>query len=129
MKYIVETQKSIEHVSEDLIQVVSEYQFGVLHIHNIKETLNNKGVEYNQECRVFEICNPHKAKEIMNIDMNLNLVLPCRISVYEENGKILLGMIKPKSLLLQLSDDKSLISLAQEVETTMIDIIQKAISI
>ena len=59
MKYIVETQKSIEHVSEDLIQAVSEYQFGVLHIHNIKETLNNKGVEYNHECRVFEICNPH----------------------------------------------------------------------
>ena len=65
MKYIVETQKSIEQASEDLIQAVSDHKFGVLHIHNLKETLNNKGVEYDKECRVFEVCNPHKAKEIM----------------------------------------------------------------
>jgi len=127
MKYIVETQKSIEQASEDLIEAVSEHKFGVLHIHNLKETLNNKGLEYNKECRVFEVCNPHKAKEIMEIDTSLNLVLPCRVSVYEENGKILIGMIKPKSLLLQLSDDKSLISVAEEVEATMIKIIQQAI--
>jgi len=127
MKYIVETQKSIEQASEDLIEAVSEHKFGVLHIHNLKETLNNKGLEYDKECRVFEVCNPHKAKEIMEIDTSLNLVLPCRVSVYEENGKILIGMIKPKSLLLQLSDDKSLISVAEEVEATMIKIIQQAI--
>ena len=127
MKYIVETQKTIEQASEDLIQAVSEHKFGVLHIHNLKETLNNKGIEYDNECRVFEICNPHKAKEIMDIDMSLNLVLPCRVSVYEENEKILIGMIKPKSLLVQLSDDQSLVTVAQEVETTMIKIIQQAI--
>jgi len=127
MKYIVKTQKSIEQVSEDLIAAVSEHKFGVLHIHNLKETLNNKGLEYDKECRVFEVCNPHKAKEIMEIDTSLNLVLPCRVSVYEEDGKILIGMIKPKSLLLQLSDDKSLIAVAQEVEDTMIKIIQQAI--
>lgn len=127
MKYIVETKKSIEQASEDLIQAVSEHQFGVLHIHNLKETLNNKGVEYDKECRVFEICNPLKAKEIMESDMCLNLVLPCRVSIYEENGKILIGMIKPKSLLLKLSDAKSLLPVASKVEATMIKIIQQAI--
>lgn len=127
MKYIVETQKSIEKASEDLIQAVSDHKFGVLHIHNLKETLNNKGIEYNNECRVFEVCNPKKAKEIMDSDMCLNLVLPCRVSIYEENGKILIGMIKPKSLLLLLSDAKSLIAVAEEVEATMINIIQQAI--
>ncbi len=127
MKYIVETQKSIEQASEDLIQAVSDHKFGVLHIHNLKETLNNKGVEYDKECRVFEVCNPNKAKEIMDIEMSLNLVLPCRVSVYEEDGKILIGMIKPKSLLVQLSDKQSLLAVANEVETTMIKIIQQAI--
>jgi len=127
MKYILETKKTIEQASEDLVKIVSEHKFGVLHIHNIKETLNNKGVEYDNECRVFEVCNPHKAKEIMNIDMCLNLVLPCRVSVYEENGKVLIGMIKPKSLLIQLSNDKALIPVAQEVEDTMIKIIQQSV--
>ena len=127
MKYIVETNKSINQASEDLIQRVAEHKFGVLHVHNIKETLNNKDVEYDKECRVFEVCNPHKAKEIMDVDMCLNLVLPCRISVYEENGKTLIGMIKPKSLLLLLSDSKSLLPVAEEVEETLIKIIQQTI--
>ena len=72
MKYIVETKKTIEQASNDLIQAVSEHKFGVLHIHNLKETLNNKGVKYDKECRVFEVCNPNKAKEIMDSDMCLN---------------------------------------------------------
>lgn len=127
MKYIVETKKTINQACKDLVEIVSEHKFGVLHIHNIKETLNNKDVEYDKECRVFEVCNPHKAKEIMDIDMCLNLVLPCRISVYEENGKTLIGMIKPKSLLLQLSDSKSLLHVAEEVEETLIKIIQQTI--
>lgn len=127
MKYIIETKKSIEQASKDLVQVVSEHGFGVLHIHNLKETLNNKGIDYDNECRVFEVCNPKKAKEIMDSDMSLNLVLPCRISIYEENGKILIGMLKPKDLLLQLSDAKSLLVVAEEVEETMMKIIKQTI--
>jgi len=127
MKYTVETKKSVEQASEDLIQSVADHEFGVLHIHNLKETLNNKGVEFTNECRVFEVCNPYKAKDIMDKDINLNLVLPCRISVYKENEKTLIGMIKPKSVVLHLTDSKSLISLVEDVEETLFSIINKAI--
>lgn len=127
MKYIVETNKSIEQATEDLIQSVTDHQFGVLHIHNLKETLHNKGVEFSSECRVLEVCNPHRAKDIMDADINLNLVLPCRISVYQEDEKTLIGMIKPKSLVLHLTDSTSLISLVEDVEETLFSIINKAI--
>ena len=126
MKYIVETKKSMAQAVTDLQQAVKDHGFGVLHIHNLKETLNKKGVEFSNECQILEVCNPHKAKEVLSADMSMNMALPCRISVYEENGKIKIGMIKPKALLAGLSDSKHLIAVAEEVENISIEIIEQA---
>lgn len=126
MKYIVETRKSVAQAVADLQESVKEHGFGVLHIHNLKETLNNKGVEFANECQILEICNPHKAKEVLSADMSMNMVLPCRISVYEENGKTKIGMIKPKTLLESLSSSRGLKDVADEVERISIGIIEQA---
>ena len=126
MKYIVETKKSIDQAVTDLQQSVKDHGFGVLHIHNLKETLNKKGVEFSNECQILEVCNPHKAKEVLTADMSLNMALPCRISVYEENGNTKIGMIRPKALLAGLSESKSLMAVADEVERISIEIIEQA---
>lgn len=126
MKYIVETKKSMAQAVTDLQQAVKDHGFGVLHIHNLRETLNKKGVEFSNECQILEVCNPHKAKEVLSADMSMNMALPCRISVYEDNGQIKIGMINPKALLAGLSDSKSLIAVADEVEKISIEIIEQA---
>lgn len=126
MKYIVKTEKSIAQSVTDLQQAVKDNGFGVLHIHNLKETLNKKGVEFFNECQILEVCNPHKAKEVLTSDMSMNMALPCRISVYEENGETMIGMIRPKALLASLSDSKSLAKVAEEVEKISIKIIEQA---
>lgn len=126
MKYIVETSKSVSQAVADLEVAVKDHKFGVLHIHNLKQTLNSKGVEFENECQVLEICNPHKAKEVLSVDMSLNMALPCRISVYQENGITKIGMIKPKPMLASLSDSQILMAVAEEVETISIAIIEQA---
>ncbi|MGZ8160752.1 MAG: hypothetical protein ACXWT4_18380 [Methylobacter sp.] len=35
----------------------------------------------------------------MSIDMNLNMALPCRISVFTEKGNTQIGLIKPLQML------------------------------
>lgn len=126
MKYIVTTNKSVEQAVEDLQAAVKDNNFGVLHIHNIKETLNKKGVDFTRECRILEVCNPQKAKEVLDNDMSMNIALPCRISVYQDNGNTKIGMIKPKALLAMLSDSEELAAIAAEVEEITIRIIDQA---
>jgi uncharacterized protein (DUF302 family) len=58
--------------------------------------------------------------------MKLNMALPCRISVYTEDKQTHIGMIRPEGMLLALSDDVELKSIANEVECTMIEMIQTA---
>ena len=124
MYYTVTSSKSFENASDDLEAAVKRHGFGVLHVHDLGATLRSKGVDFADECRVFEVCNPAQAAKVMASDMRLNMALPCRISVYTERGQTHIGMIRPAPMLASLSDDAALKPVAQDVEdktTKMID--------
>ena len=116
MYYVVNTEKTFEQASTDLEVEVANHGFGVLHIHNLGQTLRNKGVDFTENCKVFEVCNPKQAAKVLAIDMNLNMALPCRISVFTEKGETKLGLIKPAAMLSSLSADPALVDIANEVE-------------
>ncbi len=126
MKYIVTTEKSIEQAVKDLEEAVTRNKFGVLHIHDLKATMKNKGIDFPHECRIFEVCNPQKANAVLTNDMSLNMALPCRISVWEENGQVKIGTLKPTEFLSVLSDSEELKLIAEEVENTIKTIIGEA---
>ncbi len=126
MYYIVETNKSFDQAVTDLEAAVASHKFGVLHIHDLGRTLRSKGIEFAQECKVLEVCNPVKAAQVLEIDMKLNMALPCRISVYTEKGQVKIGMIEPAAMLAALSNDERLVSIAKEVEGTIIKMIDDA---
>ena len=126
MYYIVESGKSFEQASIDLEAAVKRNRFGVLHIHDLGATLRSKGMAFNEQCKVFEVCNPMQATKVLSTDMRLNMALPCRISVYTENNKTMIGMIKPMQILSALSQDAALARIAQEVEAATIKMIDEA---
>ncbi len=116
MYYIVESAKSFEQAAADLDAAVKKHNFGVLHVHDLGATLRGKGIAFAEQCKVFEVCNPGQAAKVLATDMRLNMALPCRISVYTENGKTLIGMITPAQMLSGLSDDPVLVQVGKEVE-------------
>ena len=126
MYYIVESEKSFEQASTDLEAAVKRNGFGVLHIHDLGTTLRSKGMAFNEQCKVFEVCNPTQATKVLSIDMRLNMALPCRISVYTENNKTRIGLIKPMQMLSALSQDTALAKIAQEVEASIIKMVDEA---
>jgi len=126
MYYQVETGKTFEQAVTDLKAAVVNHKFGVLHIHDLGTTLRSKGIDFKEECNVLEVCNPVKAAEVMAIDMRLNMALPCRISVFTENNKTVIGMIEPAKMLNQLSENESLNKIAKDVEAQLIQMIQDA---
>jgi uncharacterized protein (DUF302 family) len=126
MYYIVETTKSFAQASADLEHSVKNNGFGVLHIHNLGDTLRSKGIEFAEQCNVFEVCNPAQAAKVLATDMRLNMALPCRISVFTDKGKTKIGLIRPEQMLSGLSDDPSLARVAKEVEEKTIEMVDQA---
>lgn len=126
MYYIVESNKSFEQAVADLEAAVPRNQFGVLHIHDLGNTLRSKGIAFNEQCKVFEVCNPVQAGKVLSTDMRLNMALPCRISVYTEQGKTRLGLIRPEPMLAALSQDAGLQQVAREVEAKVRQMVDEA---
>lgn len=119
MDYIVSTRKTPEEAVDSLKLTVADQKFGVLHIHNLKEKMNSKGIEFENDCFVLEVCNPFHAAEVLKVDMALNMALPCRISVWSESGDTKIGMLLPTKLLGVLSSEPSLASIAETVEHSL----------
>ena len=126
MYYIVETNKSFTQAAKDLEAAVLRNSFGVLHVHDLGTTLRSKGITFGEECKVFEVCNPGQAAKVLATDMRLNMALPCRISVYTEQGKTKIGLFIPVQMLAGLSQDAALTQVAKEVEQKVIQMVDEA---
>jgi len=124
--YIVTSEKPFDQAVSDLDAAVGHHGFGVLHVHDLGGTLRSKGVDFKEDCKVFEVCNPQQAAKVLSADMRLNMALPCRISVFTDDGKTKIGLIKPKEMLSSLSDDPSLLEVSEEVEAKTIQMIDDA---
>jgi len=125
VKQIWSVDLGVADAADRLTEALMRRKFGVLHVHNLKQTLNSKGVPFETECRVMEVCNPQQAAKVLADDIDLNMALPCRISVYEKDGKTQIGMLSPKAMLGELSDSAALQSVADEVEATLTDAIEE----
>jgi uncharacterized protein (DUF302 family) len=125
MLYVREASGSIEEVAKKLEAAAIANHFGVLGVHDLKQKMNSKGVAFEAECRIFEVCNPGKAKTVLQSNMAISTALPCRISVYEEGGKVKVATLKPTAML-AMFDQPELASVAEEVEATVERIIEAA---
>ena len=126
MYYIVDTGKSFDQSSMDLDSAVKRNGFGVLHVHDLGATLRSKGIPFEEQCKIFEVCNPGQAAKVLATDMRLNMALPCRISVFTDKGKTKIGLIKPAEMLSALSQDVALGQIAREVEENTMLMVDEA---
>ncbi|MCJ8326976.1 MAG: DUF302 domain-containing protein [Campylobacterales bacterium] len=81
----------------------------------------SKGKDFENECLVLDICNANYAKEILDFDMEMSMILPCKISIYKKEGKVLVSMVKITQLIPLLN--KGLEDKAKEIEKVLLNII------
>ncbi len=62
------------------------FGFSLLHQYDFYNILEEKGFPVARHARVFEICQARVAAVIVTHDPVLSVLMPCRFSVYEENG-------------------------------------------
>lgn len=113
--YEVKVKKSFEDTIDALKKSLSEHNFGVLWELNFKDKLKEKGLDFDTNFKVFEVCNPKQAKEVLESHIEVGYFLPCKMVIYEKNNSVYVGMLRPTDLIGMFNDD-SLVSIAKEVE-------------
>ena len=119
------TNKTVTAAAASLQAAVEANHFGVMHVHNLQETMKKKGVNFDHPCLIYEVCQPQQAKKVLEENMSVSTALPCRISIYQESGKTMLATLKP-TVMLAMFDTPQLKGVAQEVEDTIVKIMQES---
>ena len=96
---VLESTKSVAEIARAFPEVCADHKFGVLGSIDIRQKLREKGLVFDRECLVFEVCNPQAAKQVLDDNPAISAALPCRISVYREDGKTKIAAILPSALL------------------------------
>lgn len=126
MYYIVESDKSFYEASVDLEEVILRLGFSLLHVHDLGAVPHGKEINFDEEARVFEIGNSRQTERLLVSDIRSSLVLPCRISVYTDQGATRIGLLRPVAMLAALSPDARLVGIVRELEEKMIQIVDEA---
>lgn len=113
---------------EDAVALVerltADRGFRVLHIHDVKATLHEKGFERGP-FKIIEICNAKFAHKALGITEDVGLFMPCKINVYAREGKTVISAARP----LMISDffsQPDLKELATEVDGVVRSIVDEA---
>ena len=121
--YTVKTQKTIDKVITDLTEKLKEINFGVLETLDFKKILSEKGLEFSDNYKLMEVCNPNLAKQVLEANPDLGLLLPCTIAVYQKGNENFISLARPTSLLSMVSEQNLKFS-GEEIEDNLIRIIE-----
>ena len=93
MIYKITTDRPLSVVKAELESHSKESGFGVIGSYEFKKILEKKGFPIERDITVYELCNPKAANEALTAMPEISVYLPCRLSVYEEEGKTVLATI------------------------------------
>ncbi len=122
--HTVKTQKSIDDAISDITEKLKEIGFGVLETIDFKKIFSEKGLEFANNYRLMEVCNPNLAKQALETNPDLGLLLPCTIAVYQKENDNYISLARPTLLLSMVSDNTFKFS-GKEIEDNLIKIIDK----
>ncbi len=114
---------SFDETVADVERLTAEHGFRVLHVHDVRATLKEKGFEIGPY-KIVEICNAKYAHKVIMADPKIGMMLPCRINVYTgDGGTIVVSGMRP-TVLGSMFPEKDLGRIPEEVEGVIQSIIE-----
>jgi uncharacterized protein (DUF302 family) len=98
--------------------------FGVLTEIDVKATLKQK---LNADFRRYVIlgaCNPPLAHRALSANLDVGLLLPCNVTVYEEGDGAVVTAVDPVAMLGVMKDDQAVRAVAEEAKSKLKRVIE-----
>ena len=123
--YVREAAGAADEVGKRLETAIKGRKFGVLGMIDLQGKMKEKGVDFRNACRIYEVCNPQRAKQVLEKEMSVSTALPCRIALYQENDKVKIATLRSTQIL-GLFNVPDLTAAAQDVEKDILAMIDEA---
>lgn len=106
-----------EDVLAQLPEVLKAEGFGVLTEIDVRETLKKKLDVDFRRYKILGACNPTLAHEALGAELELGVLLPCNVTIYEaDDGTTVVNAVDPLQSIGAFADgDERILTLAQTV--------------
>ncbi|MDP3129320.1 MAG: DUF302 domain-containing protein [Sediminibacterium sp.] len=106
--YQLTATKTVEEIAGSMAEVAQQFKFSVLHSYDFREILAGKGFPIERNVNVFEICRAPMASKMLAVNPSFAVFMPCRIAVYEENGKTIVSTMNMELAMESIKHNKEL---------------------
>jgi uncharacterized protein (DUF302 family) len=114
-----ELELSYDDVLDKLPEELKKEGFGVLTEIDVKETLKKKLDVDFRRYKILGACNPPIAHRALNTDLDVGVLLPCNVLVYEgDGGKTVVSAVDPEAAMSPFGEEE-LAELAKDVRTRL----------
>ncbi len=119
-----ESPYNLETVIENIKRAAQGKNFRLIRTQYMDNGLVDKGAENKSEVIIY-FCNFKLLNQALKIDSRVGLFLPCRVTAFEQNGKVKVIAINPKRLS-YLFNNNELNLLCDQMYNTYIEILEEA---
>ena len=121
--YIVETDKKFEDAVVSVLKSVDKKGWALFNVYDVQERLSAKGFT-TSSLKIIEICSAKHANAMLSKNKLVSLCMPCKINVFEDNGKVKIASMRP-TIISQFFPEVSRQE-AEQVETDVMEIVDGA---
>lgn len=107
-----------EQAVDTVTAALKDEGFGVLTEIDVKATLKKKLDADFRKYVILGACNPPLAHQALNTELEIGLLLPCNVIVYEEDGGSVVSLVDPISML-GVVENPALNPVAEEARTRL----------
>ncbi len=97
--YQVELAETLSATREHVIAALKEQGFGVLTEIDVQATLREKIGAETAPYRILGVCNPALALQALDTSPHAGLMLPCTVTLREDNGRTIVEVLRPDAAL------------------------------
>lgn len=126
MLFEVGSRKTLSEIDAALREAADRHHYGILNVLDLKQTMRDKGLDFDQDCLIYEVCNPHQAKRVLEANGSVSTALPCRISVHGSPGAYRVATIAPTAVMKMFQSAEALEETAREVEVGLFAMITES---
>ncbi len=119
--------KTFDETTKLTREALKEEGFGILSEIRLDEKLNEKlGVDFRRYV-ILGACNPPLAYKTLQEDINIGLLLPCNVIVYEaeEKNKSVVAAVDAQMMLSVVGENNAMIEVAKEVNQLLHKVIEQ----
>jgi uncharacterized protein (DUF302 family) len=115
---------SWEEAREKVVEALKAEGFGVLTEIDVKNTLKQKIDVDFRRYTILGACNPKLAHRALSSKLDVGLLLPCNVTMYEDGDEVVVTAVDPHAMMAVMKDDEAIRDVAAEAREKLSRAIQ-----